>query len=71
MVNPCCSTLEELLDCVVLCDNCINFKTADLGGKECVVMKEKKFYVAAFFSSINKRSRKRKKRAERCKMTDK
>lgn len=41
-IRTCCSTLKELLDFVVLCDNCINFKTADLGGKECAVMKEKK-----------------------------
>lgn len=42
MVNTHRSTLEELLDSIVLCENCINFKSADLGGKECAVVKEKK-----------------------------
>ena len=44
----------------------MNFKIADFGGKECAVVKEKKYFLCApFFSSVNSRSRKRKKGAEK------
>lgn len=60
-------TLEELLDYIVLCGNCIMFEIADFYEKECIVMTEKKNILSAgfFFCSLNSRSRKQKERTDK------